>query len=211
MNRAGTFDSPRPTLILLGAEPVRAAMEFLFHKLSYTRATKMGDGHPVVLFPGLGTDGAAVAPLREYCRSLGYAAFDWGRGFNTGPQGDLSDWLADLAAHVSRLLDGHEKPATLIGWSLGGLYARELGKLLSPRLRQVITIGTPFNAVADHTHAGLLFRLLERFRAEVRPRFERTTPHTTPRSNHVDLQSIGRCSRLAMLPPRKAIEAHAGH
>ena len=160
MNRAATLDSPRPPLILLGVEPLRAAMEFLSHKLSCARAANVGDGHPVVIFPGLGTDGSAVAPMREYCRSLGYAAFDWGRGFNTGPQGELDAWLADLAAHVLRLLDGHEKPATLIGWSLGGLYARELGKLLSPRLRQVITIGTPFNSVSDHTHAGLLFRLL---------------------------------------------------
>ena len=47
-----------------------------------------------------------------------------------------------------------------IGWSLGGLYAREIGKLMAPRIRQVITIGTPFNAEGDHTNVGWLFRLL---------------------------------------------------
>jgi alpha-beta hydrolase superfamily lysophospholipase len=144
----------------LGAEPFRAPIEFAWHKLAKTNSAKSGDGHPVVIFPGLGADGASVATLREHCRSLGYEAFDWGQGFNTGPQGDLDTWLGNLKARVSALLAGHAKPATLIGWSLGGLYAREIGKLMAPQLRQVITIGTPFNADADHTHVGWLFRLL---------------------------------------------------
>ena len=183
MSRAATLDSPRPPLFLLGVEPLRAAMEFLSHKLSCARTGSIGDGHPVVIFPGLATDGSAVGPLREYCRALGYAAFDWGRGYNTGPQGDLDDWLAELAAHVSGLLDGHTKPATLIGWSLGGLYARELGKVLGTRVRQVITIATPFNALADHTHAAWLFRLLNgsapTFDAAVNARLRRPPPVPT--------------------------------
>ena len=47
---------------------------------------------------------------------------------NTGPQGDLDAWLADLASEVLSLLARHDKPATLIGWSLGGLHAREVAK-----------------------------------------------------------------------------------
>jgi hypothetical protein len=43
---------------------------------------------------------------------------------------------------------------------LGGLYAREIGKLMAPHIRQVITIGTPFNTKADHTNVGWLFRML---------------------------------------------------
>jgi pimeloyl-ACP methyl ester carboxylesterase len=150
----------RPSLTLLGAEPFRAALEFARHRLSKAVPTQCGDGHPVVIFPGLGADGRSVAALREHCRALGYPAFDWGQGFNTGPQGDLDAWLHALKSQVQALLAGHAQPATLIGWSLGGLYARELGKLMAPQLRQVITIGTPFNAEADHTHAGWLFRLL---------------------------------------------------
>jgi len=150
----------RPSLALLGTEPFRAAMEFAWHKLGPRRAVARGDGHPVVIFPGLGADGSSVATLREHCRSLGHVAFDWGQGFNTGPQGDLDAWLEALKGQVCALLSGHEQPATLIGWSLGGLYAREVGKLMAPRIRQVITIGTPFNTDADHSHAGWLFRLL---------------------------------------------------
>ncbi len=101
-----------------------------------------------------------MATLREHCRSLGYEAFDWGQGFNTGPRGDLDAWLEGLKCQVTDLLSAHEQPATLIGWSLGGLDGREVGKLMAPRLRQVITIRTPFNAQADHTNVGWLFRLL---------------------------------------------------
>lgn len=150
----------RPSLGLLCAEPFRAAMEFARHKLGKCEGGKPGDGHPVVIFPGLGADGKSVATLLSHCRSLGYDAFDWGQGFNTGPRGDFDAWLHRLEAQVANLLAGHTQPATLIGWSLGGFYAREIGKLMAPRIRQVITIGTPFNADADYTRVGWLFRLL---------------------------------------------------
>ena len=150
----------RPRLVLLGSEPWRAAREYVAHKVGPVVSHARGDGHPVILFPGLGTSGRALAPLCESCRDLGYNAVDWGRGYNTGPEGDLDAWLGALATHVGALLAPFEQSATLIGWSLGGLYARELAKLMPARVRQVITFGTPFNAVADHTHVGWMFRLL---------------------------------------------------
>ena len=137
MNRlAAAFAAKGP---LLGVEPFRAALEFAWPNLTPPALPTPGDGHPVVIFPGLGADGSSVTVLRDHCRALGYTAFDWGQGFNIGPQGHLDTWLHGLAHRVSRLLADHAKPATFIGWSLGGLYARELGKLLVPRLRQVIT------------------------------------------------------------------------
>ena len=153
--------SLRPSLALFGTEPLRAALEYASHRLRPRAAVAQGDGHPVIIFPGLGADGHAVATLRDHARTLGYAATDWGRGFNTGPRGDVDAWIGALAAEVERQIDASGEPATLIGWSLGGIYARELGKLLGPRrVRQVITIGTPFNADADHSNVGWLFRLL---------------------------------------------------
>ena len=156
------FPITRPSLKLLGTEPWRAAAEFMSFKLRRKPAASVaGDGHPVIIFPGMASDGRAVAPLRNYCQSLGYSALDWGRGFNTGPRGDVDSWMQELADEVSQTLKAYpEQPATLVGWSLGGFYARELGKLLAPQVRQVITIGTPFNAEADHTNVGWLFKLL---------------------------------------------------
>lgn len=169
MNKLATDSVSRPSLALLGAEPFRAAMELAQQKFAKSVSKKPGDGHPVVIFPGLGTNGSSVAILREHCRSHGYHAIDWGQGFNTGPQGDLDTWLHTLKSQVVELLDGHKKPATLIGWSLGGLYAREIGKLMAPRIRQVITIGTPFNSNADHSNVGWLFRLLSGSSAALDP------------------------------------------
>jgi Alpha/beta hydrolase family len=150
----------RPSIILLGTEPLRAAIEFVSHKMNRPEVTSIGDGHPVVIFPGLGTDGSAVAPLRAHCEALGYTAFDWGQGFNTGPRGDVDQWLSELASNVSLSLQPFEQRATLIGWSLGGLYAREVGKILKDQVQQVITIATPFNATSDVTNVGWLYRLL---------------------------------------------------
>jgi hypothetical protein len=126
MNAVADLPVQGPSLGLLSAEPLRAAMEFARHKLA-----KIDASNP-----------------------------DWGQGFNTGPEGNFDTWLKTLKGRVAHLLSSRDQPATFIGWSLGGLYARELGKLMAPRLRQVITIGTPFNADAVHSHVGWLFRLL---------------------------------------------------
>ena len=76
MKQHATDAIQRPSLALLGAEPFRAAMEFARHKFRKSSDAKPGDGHPVVIFPGLGMDGHSVAALRAHCRSLGYDAFD---------------------------------------------------------------------------------------------------------------------------------------
>ena len=61
----------RPSLELLGAGPFRAAMELAWHKLEKSHDAGPGDGHPVVIFPGLGADGKSVTTLRAHCRALG--------------------------------------------------------------------------------------------------------------------------------------------
>ena len=144
MRSTASLEICRPPLSLLGAEPWRAALEFLALKVNCGKPRKMvpaGDGHPVIIYPGLATDSSVIAPLREYCESLGYKMLDWGRGFNTGPKGDVDCWLQELAAHTTQILGDYQDQgkASLIGWSLGGLYAREVGKLLAPQVRQVIT------------------------------------------------------------------------
>lgn len=167
MKRNSAIAALNPSLTLL--EPFRAAMEFAFQQYATPSRAAPGDGHPVVIFPGLGADGTSVSILRAHCQELGYEAFDWGQGFNTGPRGELGAWLEGLAQEISGQLVKHEKPATLIGWSLGGLYARELGKLLAPQLRQVITIATPFNGSADDHSAGWLSSVLGGSAASIDP------------------------------------------
>jgi len=157
---ATSATSSAPSLALLGAEPLRALLEFAGTQLWPRRRDALGDGHPVVLFPGLASDGLALGPLKTLCRSLGHPACDWGRGFNTGPTGDLDEWISDLADDVARLIEPHGQRASLIGWSLGGVYAREIARQRPELVRQVVTIGTPFAGTVAQTRAGWAFRLL---------------------------------------------------
>jgi pimeloyl-ACP methyl ester carboxylesterase len=171
-----------PSLLLLGLEPLRAAYEYAGAQFADKAALPSGDGHPVVIFPGLASDARALAPLKALCSRLGYATHDWGRGFNTGPQGNVDEWLAALALEVCELLDEADAPATLIGWSLGGIYARELAKKMPGRVRQVITIGTPFAGTVDQTHAGIAYRLLNGSQAMLDAAMQRrlATPPPVP-------------------------------
>jgi pimeloyl-ACP methyl ester carboxylesterase len=149
-----------PNWMLLGTEPVRAALEYARMRSMNTAALPRRDGHPVVIFPGLAANPYSTGPLVRLCRQLGYAAFDWGRGFNTGPRGDVDTWLDELAQHVDSLDASRSRSMSLIGWSLGGIYAREVAKKLPGRVRQVITVGTPFAGTAEHTHAAWIYRMV---------------------------------------------------
>jgi hypothetical protein len=149
-----------PGWSLFGVEPMRAAFEYASMQLMDKSALPRGDGHPVVIFPGLAGDSHSVGPLRGLCEQLGYAAYDWGRGLNAGPQGDVDAWLDDLAEHVGELGATHDQRMSLVGWSLGGIYAREVAKRLPRRVRQVITIGSPFGGTAEHNNVTWLYRLV---------------------------------------------------
>jgi pimeloyl-ACP methyl ester carboxylesterase len=149
-----------PNWILLGTEPVRAAIEYARMRSMNVSSLPRGDGHPVVVFPGLAANHQSISPLLHLCKNLGYAASDWGRGFNTGPRGDLDAWIDELAHDVERLAAPHARKMSLIGWSLGGIYAREVAKRLQGRVRQVITVGTPFAGTPEHTNVAWIYRIL---------------------------------------------------
>jgi pimeloyl-ACP methyl ester carboxylesterase len=149
-----------PHWMWLSTEPLRAAIEYTRMRSMDSSALPRGDGHPVVVFPGLGANQRSIAPLIRLCRQLGYDARDWGRGFNTGPRGELHAWLDELARDVDALAGAQAGRMSLIGWSLGGFYAREVAKRLTGRVRAGITVGTPFAGRPEHTHVAWLYRLV---------------------------------------------------
>ena len=156
------FPATRPSLQLLGLEPWRAAFEYAAMRMAPPVAHPSGDGHPVVVFPGLASDERAIEPLTSFCRRLGYPTHDWGRGLNAGPQGDVERWLAGLADDIHQIAHAHGRRLSLIGWSLGGIFAREVAKRIPGDVRQVITIGTPFAGPPEQSHVGWLYRMLSR-------------------------------------------------
>lgn len=115
-----------------------------------------GDGHPVMVLPGLAAGDGSTALMRGFLRSRGYAASGWGQGINLG----LREGVLDRAHERLRKLSmEHGRSVSLIGWSLGGIYARELAKHSPELVRLVITLGSPFTGHPRATNAWRLYEL----------------------------------------------------
>ena len=119
------------------------------------RAPK-GDGHAVMVFPGLSANDASTVPLRHYLQSLNYKPWGWEQGFNFGPRAGVLD---EAKSHLARTFDNTGQKVSLIGWSLGGVYARELAKEMPHMVRGVITLGTPFAGSHKSTNAWRVYEL----------------------------------------------------
>jgi len=137
----------------------RAPLEYLsmLAAFPWLRRLPRGDGHPVMVFPGLGANDATTWPLRGFLRSLGYVTQAWGQGFNAGPRVGVLD---RCAADIRNLADRTGEPVSLLGWSLGGLYAREMAKEHPEITRCVITLGTPFTGHPRDTNAWRVYEWL---------------------------------------------------
>jgi pimeloyl-ACP methyl ester carboxylesterase len=100
-----------------------------------------GDGHPVLVLPGLAASDESTRPLRWFLRNRGYHTHGWRLGRNTGPSARIRSGLRD---RVRAIADQHGRRISLVGWSLGGIYAREIARVAPDAVRQVITLGSPF-------------------------------------------------------------------
>ncbi len=100
-----------------------------------------GDGHPVLVLPGFATGDWYMLPLRMFLKNRGYAARGWGLGMNRGYSKDLDH---RLRGRLEELYARHGRKVSLVGWSLGGIYAREMARWRPDMVRCVITLGSPF-------------------------------------------------------------------
>ena len=99
-----------------------------------------GDGHPVLVLPGFMASDRSTAILRRFLGSLGYRVHGWNLDRNVGPTPAIRDGLVERLREIAR--DGRR--VSLVGWSLGGIYARELARRFPSAVRLVITLGSPF-------------------------------------------------------------------
>mgnify|MGYP001221546843 CR=1 FL=1 len=153
------IDDVRPPNAFLMMLEGRVAWEYaaMVAALPWLKRLPRGDGHPVLVFPGLGANDFTTVPMRRLLDELGYVSYPWRQGFNFGPRHGV---LARCRDDVAALAEQHGKPVSLIGWSLGGIYAREMAKELPHHTRCVVTLGTPFTEHPRATNAWRLFELV---------------------------------------------------
>jgi pimeloyl-ACP methyl ester carboxylesterase len=153
-------DIQAPPLRLLALEArVFAEMPwFLLRSLS-VRGMPPGDGHPVMIVPGFGASDLATLPLRRALRRLGYAAYGWGQGTNLGMRPAIRNALTQ---RLQKLSADHQSPLSLIGWSLGGVFVREMARHQPQLVRRVITLGSPITGRPDANNMLALFRIANR-------------------------------------------------
>lgn len=154
-SRAGKIAPPSRLLLMLEA---RALSELGVYYLArpLLRSAPRGDGHPVLVLPGFLASDFSTAPVRSFLSSLGYAVEGWKLGRNLGAAG-LEDRLRE---RVTALRRGHGRKVSLVGWSLGGIFAREIARLATDEVRSVITLGSPFNRNPRANHSWRLFEYL---------------------------------------------------
>ena len=114
-----------------------------------------GDGRPVYLIPGYGGSELSMRPLEGFLRWINYDVTDWSLGRNEGSVD--RDVARFTTVAEERFADNGEQAFTLIGWSLGGIIARETARLSPHLVREVITMGTPIIGGPKYTTPGQRF------------------------------------------------------
>ncbi|MEM1112822.1 MAG: alpha/beta hydrolase [Pseudomonadota bacterium] len=103
-----------------------------------------------VLIPGWKAPEASMTPLKLFLKSRGVDARHWGLGINQGDPERDAERLAERIAPVA----SKRGPVTLVGWSLGGVIAREVARELPEQVEQVITYGSPIIGGPTYTPAA---------------------------------------------------------
>ncbi|HSW09186.1 esterase/lipase family protein [Aquabacterium sp.] len=203
---------PGPLQLMLEA---RAPWECaaMLAAMPWLRQLPVGDGHPVIVFPGLGATDFTTAPLRGFLSDRGYTAYPWKQGFNFGPRHGVLDALRDQVRHVA---DRHREKVSLIGWSLGGVYAREMAKEMPDKARCVITLGAPFSGHPRATNAWRFYQMVSGQNVEQDPEFiaQLRVPPPVPTTSiysKTDGVVAWQCSLNDGEPHTENIEVHASH
>ena len=116
-----------------------------------------GDGHAVLVLPGFVASDLSTRPLRGVLKDLGYEAHGWGLGRNLTFNEEREQEMTSL---LDRIYQSQGRPVSIIGWSLGGVFARELAKWFPEKVRSVISLGSPISANRDHSSAKRLFEAI---------------------------------------------------
>ncbi len=178
MKQAKTIPMPsglRPPNRLAQFSELALPLDFVHFGLQWPRVVTAprGDGRPVFLIPGYGGSELSMGPLKTFLTGLDYEVSDWGLGRN---QGSVDRDVERFTAVAEEQYNSNDRqPLTLIGWSLGGIIAREVARLSPDLVREVITMGTPIIGGPKYTTPGQRYAKsaqinLDRFEKEVHAR-----------------------------------------
>src|SRR5260370_3780234 len=136
-------DAVEPSAALFLTEPVRGLVDLaaLLAAAPWLATAPRGDGHGVLVLPGLLASDVSTLPLRGFLGRLGYDVRGWHLGRNRGPTEEVVAGLPRALLACARPT-GH--PVSLGGWSRGGVYARELARNHPQHVREVMPPGSPF-------------------------------------------------------------------
>ncbi len=155
-----------PSALLALTEPGRAMGDLAgFYALRPFMGTlPKGDGHGVLVLPGFLASDFSTVPLRSLLTNLGYMVTGWNLGRNIRVDNAR---IEAMMACMDELHGKTGRPISIVGWSLGGVFARELAKLAPEKVRQVISLGSPISDDRNHTNARRLFEYLNGREPEV--------------------------------------------
>ncbi len=131
-----------PPATLFATELPRAGLDLaaLVGASPLLATARRGDGHPVLVLPGLLTGDPSTVLLRSFLRALGHDVSGWTLGTNRGA---TSAVVQGLRTRLERLHRESGQRVSLVGWSLGGVFAEELARAAPSRVRGLITLGSP--------------------------------------------------------------------
>lgn len=147
--------------VLLATRELATGLELTRALTSRSRLAALpdGDGHPVIVLPGFLAGPTSTRVLRGFLRAHGYRTYDWGQGHNLGVREALRP---HLERRMQDIHDRDGRAVSLLGWSAGGIFAREMARARPDLVRSVITMGTPIRGNMRATAAWPAYSLLNR-------------------------------------------------
>ena len=162
MSNASPVKAPNALLLALEGRAPWELGASLASWPALRRATR-GDGHSIVVFPGLAASDITTWPLRTYLLERGWDPHGWNLRFNLGPRAGVVEASVE---HVKRVRRESGRKVSLVGWSLGGVFAREVAKLVPGDVRCVITLGSPFTSNPRANNAWRFYELVSGHRLD---------------------------------------------
>lgn len=121
--------------------------------IGHNKARGPVTGQPCLVIPGFLSSDHSCMELRRALAEQGFRVYGWNQGVNKGAHFET---MSRLKARILEIYDG--RPILLVGWSLGGLFARELARDMPDKVSAVVTLGSP---IAGDIHNNNVWQLYE--------------------------------------------------